>query len=68
MRVQNEQITFNVFQSMKFPSDMEECLTISLVSKQFENQLQFALHDNSILDDKNDEEWAWVETKQGVGK
>ena len=71
-RVQDEQVTFNVFQSMKFPSDVEECSIISLVFKQFEkyceNQLQSTLHENSILEDKNEEEWAWVETKQGVGK
>ncbi|KAL5545312.1 hypothetical protein UlMin_009096 [Ulmus minor] len=30
MRVQDEHVTFNVFQSMKFPSDMEECSVISL--------------------------------------
>ena len=30
MRVQDEQVTFNVFQSMKFPSDAEECSAISL--------------------------------------
>ena len=45
---------------MKFPCDGEECSTISFVSKQFEkcceNQSQSALHDNSILEDKNEEE------------
>ncbi|KAL5542654.1 hypothetical protein UlMin_010364 [Ulmus minor] len=30
MRVQDEHVTFNVFQSMKFPSDMEECSVISV--------------------------------------
>ena len=48
---------------MNFPSDVKECSTISLVdslvSKQFEkcceNQLQSALHDNSMLEDKNEE-------------
>ena len=71
MRVQDEQVTFNVFQSMKFPSDVEECSAISLVdsleSKQFEkcceNHLQSALHENSILEDKNEEDCAWVENK-----
>ena len=76
MRVQDEQVTFNVFQSMKFPSEVEECSVLSLmdslISKQFEkcceNQLQFVWHDNSNLEDKNEEECARVETKQGVGK
>ncbi|KAL5564686.1 hypothetical protein UlMin_027850 [Ulmus minor] len=40
MRVQDEEVTFSVFQSMKFPNDVEECSTISLVdslvSEQFE--------------------------------
>jgi len=64
MRVQDEEVTFNVFQSMKFPTYVEECSAISLVdslvSKQFEkcceNQLQSTLHENSILGDKNEEE------------
>ena len=76
MRVQDKQVTFNLFQSMKFPSDLEECSAISLVdslvSEQIElccrNPLQFALLDSSNLEDENEEEWAWVETKQSVGK
>ena len=63
MRVQDEQVTFNVFQSMKFPSEVQKCSALSLIdsliSKQFEkcceNQLQSALHDNSMLEDKNEE-------------
>ena len=31
MRVQDEKVTFNVFQAMKFPNDVEECSTMSLV-------------------------------------
>ncbi|KAL5538178.1 hypothetical protein UlMin_045882 [Ulmus minor] len=31
MRVQDEQVTFNAFQSMKFPSEVEECSALSLV-------------------------------------
>ena len=31
IRVQDEEVTFSVFQSMKFPNDVEECSTISLV-------------------------------------
>ena len=76
MKVQDEQVTFNVFQSMKFPSEVEECSALSLrdslISKQYEkcyeNQLQFEWQENSMLEDKNEEECAWVETKQGAGK
>ncbi|KAL5550547.1 hypothetical protein UlMin_000723 [Ulmus minor] len=76
MRVQDEQVTFNVFQATKFPSDVEECSAISLanslVAEQFErcckNSLQFYVYDGSNLEDEIEEEWAWVETKQGVGK
>ncbi|KAL5564932.1 hypothetical protein UlMin_028096 [Ulmus minor] len=76
MRVQDEHVTFNVFQSMKFPSDMEECSVISvadsLVAEQLESccddSLQSSMLDDSNLDDEIEEEWAWIETKQGVGK
>ncbi|KAL5580017.1 hypothetical protein UlMin_012459 [Ulmus minor] len=76
MRVQDEHVTFNVFQSMKFPSDMEECSVISLadslVAEQLErcceDSLQSTMLDESNLEDEIEEEWAWIETKQGVGK
>ncbi|KAL5568453.1 hypothetical protein UlMin_025028 [Ulmus minor] len=76
MRVQDENVTFNVFQSMKFPSDMEECsvisLTDSLVAEKLErcceDSLQSTMLDDSNLEDEIEEEWAWIETKQGVGK
>ncbi|KAL5563618.1 hypothetical protein UlMin_033365 [Ulmus minor] len=76
MRVQDEHVTFNVFQSMKFPSDMEKCSVISLadslVAEQLErcceDSLQSAILDDSNLEDEIEEEWAWIETKQGVGK
>ncbi|KAL5558150.1 hypothetical protein UlMin_034361 [Ulmus minor] len=76
MRVQDEHVTFNVFQSMKFPSDMEECSVISLadslVAEQLErcceDSLQSTMLDDSNLEDEIEEEWAWIETKQGVGK
>ena len=62
MRVQDEQVTFNLFQSMKFPSEVDECSALSLmdslISKQFEkcceNQLQFEWQENSMLEDKNE--------------
>ncbi|KAL5538742.1 hypothetical protein UlMin_046005 [Ulmus minor] len=76
MRVQDEHVTFNVFQSMKFPSDMKECSVISvadsLVAEQLErcceDSLQSSMLDDSNLEDEIEEEWAWIETKQGVGK
>ncbi|KAL5583639.1 hypothetical protein UlMin_016081 [Ulmus minor] len=76
MRVQDEHVTFNVFQSMKFPSDMEECSVISvadsLVAEQLErcceDSLQSTMLDDSNLEDEIEEEWAWIETKKGVGK
>ncbi|KAL5578344.1 hypothetical protein UlMin_020043 [Ulmus minor] len=76
MRVQDEHVTFNVFQSIKFPSDMEECSAISLadslVAEQlercYEDSLQSTMLDDSNLEDEIEEEWAWIETKQGVGK
>ena len=40
MRVQDEQVTFNLFQSMKFPSDVEECSTISLVDSLVSEQIE----------------------------
>ncbi|KAL5541156.1 hypothetical protein UlMin_044373 [Ulmus minor] len=76
MRVQDEHVTFNVFQSMKFPSDMEECSVISLaqssVAEQLErcceDSLQSTMQEDSNIEDEIEEEWAWIETKQGVGK
>ncbi|KAL5552880.1 hypothetical protein UlMin_040281 [Ulmus minor] len=76
MRVQDEHVTFNVFQSMKFPSDMEECSVISVadssVAEQLErcceDSLQSTMQEDSNLEDEIEEEWAWIETKQGLGK
>ena len=33
LRVQDEQVTFNVFESMKFPSDVDVCFAISVLDK-----------------------------------
>ena len=76
MRVQDEKVTFNVFQAMKFLNDVEECSTMSLVdslvSERFEecysNSVQLAVYDNLNLEDKIEEECAWVETKQDIRK
>ncbi|KAL5578989.1 hypothetical protein UlMin_011431 [Ulmus minor] len=76
MRVQDEHVTFNVFRSMKFPSDMEECSVISLVDSLVaeqlerccEDSLQSIMLDDSNLEDEIEKECAWIETKQGVEK
>ncbi|KAL5578113.1 hypothetical protein UlMin_019812 [Ulmus minor] len=56
MRVQEEHVTFNVFQSMKFPSDMEECSVISLADSLVAEQLERCCEDSlqsTMLDDSN---------------
>lgn len=76
MRVQDEKVTFNVFQAMKFLNEVEECSTLSLVDslvfERFEecysNLVQLAVYDISNLEDKAKEECAWMETKQDIRK
>ncbi|KAL5572912.1 hypothetical protein UlMin_022509 [Ulmus minor] len=46
MRVQDKHVTFNVFQSMKFPSDMEECSVISLTDSLVAEQLERCCEDS----------------------
>ena len=33
LRVQDEKVTFNVFESMKFPSDIDACFAISVLDR-----------------------------------
>lgn len=73
MRVQDEKVTFNVFQAMKFPNEVEECSAMSvgsLVSEKFEeccsNFMLSAELDDSNLEDRVEEECAWMDTKQRV--
>ena len=33
LRVQDEQVTFNVFEVMKFPSDVDACFAISVLDR-----------------------------------
>ncbi|KAL5574411.1 hypothetical protein UlMin_024008 [Ulmus minor] len=49
MRVQDEHVTFNVFQSMKFPSDMEECSVISVADSLVAEQLESCCEDSLQL-------------------
>ena len=46
MRVQNEQITFNVFKAMRFPDEVEDCSMISVVDSLAAMELE-----NSSCDD-----------------
>ncbi|PIN21160.1 hypothetical protein CDL12_06143 [Handroanthus impetiginosus] len=61
MRVQDQQITFNVFKAMKFPNESDECFSISMldnfagnesIAEQPLNPLEHALLD--LIDEKNE--------------
>ncbi|XP_024017688.1 uncharacterized protein K02A2.6-like [Morus notabilis] len=43
MRVQDKQVTFNMFKAMRFPSEMEECSAISVIDSLVAETLE---HDN----------------------
>ncbi|PIN09694.1 DNA-directed DNA polymerase [Handroanthus impetiginosus] len=69
MRVQNQQITFNVFKAMKFPNKSDECFSVSLfdnlagnesIAKQFLDPLERALLD--LIDKENEEDLEVVKT------
>ncbi|KAL5573532.1 hypothetical protein UlMin_023129 [Ulmus minor] len=74
MRVQDEKITFNVFQAMKFPNEVEECsalsLVDSLVSEKFAeccgSPIQSAACENSDLEEQAELECSWTETRQRI--
>ncbi|KAL5571515.1 hypothetical protein UlMin_021112 [Ulmus minor] len=74
MRVQDEKVTFNVFQAMKFPNEVEECsalsLVDSLVSEKFAEccsiPMQSAVLENSDLEEQAEVECFWTETKQRI--
>ncbi|KAL5570702.1 hypothetical protein UlMin_020299 [Ulmus minor] len=74
MRAQDEKVTFNVFQAMRFPNEVEECSALSLVDslvfEKFEescsNSMQLDVCENSNLEDRAEEECSWVETKQRI--
>ena len=34
LRVQNEQVTFNVFEAMKYPSEIDTCFQIDTIDKE----------------------------------
>ncbi|KAL5563684.1 hypothetical protein UlMin_033431 [Ulmus minor] len=68
MRVQDEKVTFNVFQAMKFPNEVEECsalsLVDSLVSEKFveccSSPMQSAVCENSNLEEQAEVECSWT--------
>ncbi|KAL5542872.1 hypothetical protein UlMin_010582 [Ulmus minor] len=74
MRVQDEKVTFNVFQAMKFPNEVEECsalsLVDSLVSERFaeccSSPMQSAMGENSDSKEQAEVECSWAETKQRI--
>ncbi|KAL5562245.1 hypothetical protein UlMin_031992 [Ulmus minor] len=74
MRVQDVNVTFNVFQAMKFPNEVEECsalsLVDSLVSERFaeccSSPMQSAMGENSDSEEQAEVECSWAETKQRI--
>ncbi|XP_062118923.1 uncharacterized protein LOC133832623 [Humulus lupulus] len=74
MRVQNEQVTFNVFKAMRFPDEVEECSVVSVVdslaSKELENNFDDPLDRLLMFDshaEDEDEYLAWIEaSSQGL--
>ncbi|KAA3460920.1 gag-asp_proteas domain-containing protein [Gossypium australe] len=70
MRVHDDKVTFNVFKVMKFPNEVEECSTISmvdyLVSTELEHNslddpLEHLLLFDSLHKDDENEYLAWLE-------
>ncbi|PIN05661.1 DNA-directed DNA polymerase [Handroanthus impetiginosus] len=69
MRVQDQQITFNVFKAMKFPNESDECFAVNLfdnlagnesIAEQSLDPLERALLD--LLDEENEEDYEVVKT------
>ncbi|XP_062099763.1 uncharacterized protein LOC133805599 [Humulus lupulus] len=60
MRVQNEQVTFNVFKAMRFPHEVEECSVVSVVdslaSKELENNFDDPLERLLMFDSHAEDE------------
>lgn len=48
MRVHDQEVTFNVFKAMKFPTDEEECFRVDLVNKVLNDEVE-SLVDNEPL-------------------
>ncbi|XP_062114377.1 uncharacterized protein LOC133825458 [Humulus lupulus] len=68
MRVQDEQVTFNVFKAMRFPDEVNDCSIVSVVdslaSKELENNFDDPLERLLMFDshaEDEDEYLAWLE-------
>ncbi|XP_062115238.1 uncharacterized protein LOC133829548 [Humulus lupulus] len=70
MRVQDEQVTFNVFKAMRFPDEVEECFVVSVVdslaSREFDTSnvgdpLERLLLFDSHNEDDEEKYLAWLE-------
>ncbi|XP_062075720.1 uncharacterized protein LOC133779833 [Humulus lupulus] len=76
MRVQDENVTFNVFKAMRFPDEVEECSVVSMVdslaSREFETSnvgdpLERLLLFDSHNEEDEEEYLAWLEANsQGL--
>ncbi|XP_062114123.1 uncharacterized protein LOC133825156 [Humulus lupulus] len=75
MRVQEENVTFNVFKAVRFPDEVEECSVVlvvdSLASREFETNNVDDPLERLLFDSHNDEDeeeyLAWVEANsQGL--
>ena len=48
MRVQDEQVTFNVFKAMKLPDEPEECSVISVIDTLVTKELKKSCYEDSL--------------------
>ncbi|XP_074377709.1 uncharacterized protein LOC141719231 [Apium graveolens] len=62
MRVQDQDVTFNVFNTMKFPNDEEECFKVelvdSVVTSELDQMLKIDALERALIEDSEDEEGA----------
>ena len=72
MRVQDDQVTFNVFKSMRFPDTIDDCSAVSnledlIMEKELnyvEDPLEQILTSDPPNDEENDEYFALLEANQ----
>ena len=66
LRVQDEQVTFNVFEAMKFPSNVDVCFTISVLdrvaAKKFHESFPSSPLENCIVNGKT----LWTLDDEGI--
>ncbi|XP_060960806.1 uncharacterized protein LOC133031340 [Cannabis sativa] len=78
MRVNDQQVTFNVFNAMRFPDEIEECSRISvidsIVAEKFhkeaskEEKMISSLEELEALSEDEETKVTWVESKQPFTK